>query len=262
MNVRHTVTNMSDQAFDARAMDEALELIQMLPAEDPLTIQLTREFVAACLPWIVTVAASLRSRSREVPTQDLVQEGALAVQQRVRKFRTGHQAWPKYMQMVARNAMNLAIAKTGPVYLSDWSRRKFIRAKRLSRENNSTLGAELEAQGLSEDSRRALQYNITAERPARTERAGSGVNFDPDFAPPVNEVLEAQEELAQVRDFVARLDIEHAEVISLAFGFDGEDEPRSDTEIARVLRLPLARVIELKRRGLEQIRARVVASTG
>lgn len=262
---------MADQTFDARAMDEALELIQLLPAEDPLTVQLTREFMADCLPWVVTVAETLKHRSREVPIRDLVQEGALAVQQRIRKFRTGSQAWPKYMQMVARNAMNLAIAKCGPVYLSDWSRRKFIKARRLARENGSTLATELEAQGLSEESRKALEHGIgvvglfpTRGRGSHGSELRAAVrqvgHFDPDLAPPVNEVMEAREQLEQVRDFVARLDLEHAEVISLAFGFDDEDESRTDVEIARVLQLPVARVVEMKQRGLEQIRARVVRS--
>lgn len=239
--------------LDAAAMDEAIELIQVLPAEDPLTVQLTKEFVAACLPWIVSVARSMRSKAREVPIQDLVQEGALAVQQRVRGFRTGHQAWPKYMQMVARNAMNLAIAKSGPVYLSDWSRRKFIRARRLASENGSSLSAELERQGLGEDSRRALEHGIGTAKPSEVVR-------DPDFAPPVNEVLEAQEQLVQVREFVTRLDIEHAEVIALAFGLDEDEEPRTDAEVGRVLRLPTARVAEMKRRGLDEIRAALAAA--
>lgn len=242
---------MSEPTFDARAMDEALELIQLLPEEDALTVQLTREFMAACLPWIVTVAERFRGRSCEVPIQDLVQEGALAVQQRVRRFRTGRQGWPKYMQMVARNAMNLALARSGPVYLSDWSRRRFIRARRLSAANGSSLSAELERQGLGEESRRALEHGIGTARPTETVA-------DPDFAPPVNEVLEAQEQLEQVRAFVARLERDHGDVLALAFGFDG-DEERTDAEIARVLRLPVARVVEMKRRGLDRLRALVAS---
>lgn len=243
-------------------MDAAIELIQLLPESEPITQALTRDFLASCVPNLVSVAERLASRHPEVSLQDLVQEGALELARgngrHIRKFELGRRrpsGWVKYLELVAGNAMRLAIAKSSPVYLSDWSRRRFLRAKRMAREFDAPLVEALALQGLSEESQAALAGGLATESIDASPDGSAVAEHHASPGALASEALEEAEDLAAVRDFVEALDAEHAEVIALSFGLDEGEGESTDAEIARALRIPLARVALMRERGLEELRA-------
>jgi RNA polymerase sigma factor (sigma-70 family) len=246
-NVADNVTSMTVPS--PAQLDDQLELIQLLPEDDDLTVALTHDLMKACLPLVVALAQELAARSPEAPVADLVQEGIIAVQLRVRKFKPGRQAWPKYLRTVARRSMCAYISTQGePVYLSQWTRRRLFRAQRQARASGTPLQSELERQGLGEASRVALSSGL---HPATISEARDMQ----DWAPPVDEVLQAHQQYQAVRERLDVLDHEQAEVLALAFGFDDSDEgDRTDAQIARILKVPVSRVTWLRTSGLAELR--------
>lgn len=234
-------------------LEALLHLLRELPRGCPEYARSEARVAALVRPYLVRVARAV-AREWDVAPADLVQEGLVAVllRQRRRPFEpgragAGRSAFPAFAMQLGRQAMVLAATRERcPVYLTDHARKALRRAKRESRQAQTSVADALAGQGVDVATAHALgDGTVQATLPVEEVLGLSVGSEGPERAALQARAMAALHALPRLQRLA----------VASAVGV-GQPEGRASTERALAVQLHLtqARVRELRDEGLRRLR--------